>query len=127
MYVQFGIYYKRNNLNYYPTWLAYFNNLLLHNWLFPETAYTFQGLMDVDGMLQSVVSQKAVQGIRGALPAEVAAYLTPFDFVALPNHNYLHRATGIVVGDLHTRNVLVAPNGQLLVFDPVISLQTAYK
>jgi hypothetical protein len=127
VYVQFGVYYKRNNLNYYRTWLAYFNNLLLHNWLFPETTYTFLGLTTVDGQLHSVVSQKAVQGIRGAFPDEVAAYLAPFDFVQLPNHNYLHSQTGIVVGDLHTRNVLVASNGQLLVFDPVISIRSTHK
>ena len=123
VYVQFGIYYKRNNLNYYPTWLSYFNNLLIHNWLFPETTYSFLGLMDVDGWLHAVVSQKAVQGIRGAVPEEVAAYLAPFDFDALSNNNYVHQQTGIIIGDLHSRNVLVAPTGQLLVFDPVISLK----
>lgn len=111
VYVQLGIYYKRNNLNYYRTWLAYFNNLLLHNWLFPETAYTFLGLTEVDNLLQSVVSQKAVQGVRGAEPDEVANYLAPYEFVALPNYSFLHEATGIIVSDLHARNVLVAPNG----------------
>ncbi len=95
---------------------------MLHNWLFPETAYTFLGLMDVDGWLHGVVSQKAVQGIRGAVPEEVMAYLAPFGFTALPNNNYIHAETGIIVGDLHTRNVLLAPTGQLLVFDPVISM-----
>lgn len=123
VYVQLGVYYKRNNLNYYRTWLAYFNNLLLHNWLFPETAYTFLGLMEVDDQIQSVVSQKAVKGVRGAEPDEVEVYLAPYEFTALPNYSYLHEETGIVVGDLHNRNVLVAPNGQLLVFDPVISMR----
>ena len=80
--------------------------------------------MDLDDWLHAVVSQKAVQGIRGAFPHEVADYLAPFAFVAQPNNNYLHPPTGIIVGDLHARNVLVASNGQLLVFDPVISLRT---
>lgn len=123
VYVQFGTYYKRNNLNYYRTWLSYFHNLLLHNWLFPETGYTFLGLMDVDGYLQSVVSQKALRGVRGATTEEVAAYMLPFDFVPLQNNDYINSSFGIIVSDLHHRNVLVRDDGELLVFDPVIYLQ----
>lgn len=123
VYVQFGIYYKRNNLNYYSTWLSYFHNLLLHNWLFPETGYTFLGLMDVDGYLQSVVSQKALRGIRGAATHEVAAYMLPFEFVPLQNNDYINSDFGIIVSDLHHRNVLVRDDGELLVFDPVIYLR----
>ncbi|SFE62231.1 putative polyvalent protein kinase domain-containing protein [Spirosoma endophyticum] len=107
VYVQLGVYYKRNNLNYYGTWLSYLHNLLLHNWLFPETGYTFLGLMEVDGYLQSVVSQKALRGIRGATPNEVAAYMLPLDFVSLQNSDYININFGIIVGDLHHRNVLV--------------------
>ncbi|QJD78761.1 putative polyvalent protein kinase domain-containing protein [Spirosoma rhododendri] len=123
VYVQLGTYYKRNNLNYHGTWLSYLHNLLLHNWLFPETAYMFLGLMDVDGILMSVVSQKALRGIRGATPEEVAAYMAPFDFVALHGNDYRNDNFGIIVGDLHHRNVLVADDGELLVFDPVIYLR----
>ena len=125
VYVQLGIYYKRNNLNYYGTWLSYLHNLLLHNWLFPETGYTFLGLMEVDGYLQSVVSQKALRGIRGATPNEVAAYMLPFDFVSHQNSDYINTNFGIIVGDLHHRNVLVRDDGELLVFDPVIYLQSS--
>ena len=123
VYVQFGIYYKRNNLNYYGTWLSYFHNLLLHNWLFPETGYTFLGLMDVEGSLQSVVSQKALRGVRGATVDEVAAYMLPFDFVSFQNSDYTNARFGIIVSDLHHRNVLVRDDGELLVFDPVIYLR----
>lgn len=123
VYVQLGIYYKRNNLNYYSTWLGYLHNLVLHNWLFPETGYTFLGLMEVDGFLRSVVSQKALRGVRGATPDEVAAYMLPFDFVRLQNNDYVNPTFGIVVSDLHHRNVLVRNDGELLVFDPVIYLR----
>jgi len=120
VYVQFGTYYKRNNLNYHGTWLSYLHNLVLHNWLFPETGYTFLGLMDVDGSLQSVVSQKALQGIRGATTAEVTTYMRHFDFVPLHGSDYINANFGIVVSDLHHRNVLIRNDGELLVFDPVI-------
>ena len=123
VYVQLGIYYKRNNLNYYSTWLNYLHNLLIHNWLFPETSYTFLGLMDVDDSLMSVVSQKALRGIRGATPNEVTTYMAPFDFIPLENYDYLHANFGIIVSDLHHRNVLVADDGELLIFDPVIHLR----
>ncbi|MBN8826429.1 hypothetical protein [Spirosoma sp.] len=123
VYVQLGVYFKRNNLNYYSTWLSYFHNLLLHNWLFPETGYTFLGLMEVDDSLMAVVSQKALRGIRGATPEEVADYMEPFDFIPLQNNDYINSSFGIIVSDLHHRNVLVRDDGELLVFDPVIYLQ----
>ncbi|WP_460912370.1 putative polyvalent protein kinase domain-containing protein [Spirosoma areae] len=123
VYVQLGVYYKRNNLNYYSTWLSYFHNLLLHNWLFPETGYTFLGLMEVDDSLHSVVSQKALRGVRGATSDEVATYMLPFDFVAFQNNDYINSNFGIIVSDLHHRNVLVRDDGELLVFDPVIYLR----
>ena len=124
VYVQSGTYLKRNNLNYYGTWLSYFHNLLIHNWLFPQTGYTFLGLMEVDGSLMSVVSQKALRGVRGATPLEVATYMTPFGFVSLKNNEYVHQGFGILVSDLHHRNVLITGEGELLVFDPVIYLQS---
>ena len=123
VYVQLGIYYKRNNLNYHGTWLSSLHNLLLHNWLFPETGYIFLGLMDVEGSLQSVVSQKALRGARGATPDEVAAYMLPFDFTPLQNSDYININFDLIVSDLHHRNVLVRDDGELLVFDPVIYLK----
>lgn len=123
VYVQAGTYIKRNNLNYYGTWLSYFHNLLIHNWLFPETGYTFLGLMDVDDALMAVVSQKALRGIRGATPDEVTTYMAPFDFIATGNNEFINKAFGIIVADLHHRNVLLTTEGELLVFDPVIYLK----
>ena len=120
VYVQRGVYYKRNNLNYHGTWLSYFHNLLLHNWLFPQTGYTFLGLMDVDGSLQSVVSQKAIRGVRGATVDEVSAYMAQFEFIHRGANEYVHIGLGVTIGDLHHRNVLIDEEGELLVFDPVI-------
>ena len=128
VYVQSGVYIKRNNLTYYSTWLSYFHNLLLHNWLFPETAYTFLGLMDANDSLMSVVSQKALRSYRdqGATPGEVTTYLAPFGFIPYKNHDYVNQDFGIIIGDLHERNVLVATEGDLLVFDPVIYLSPSF-
>jgi hypothetical protein len=125
VYVQRGIYYKRNNLNYYGTWLSYFHNLLIHNWLFPQTGYIFLGLMDVDGVLQAVVSQKAIRGIRGATVEEVTAHMTLFGFIRHSNNDYIHAEFGVIVSDLHHRNVLIDQEGDLLVFDPVIYVMTS--
>ena len=127
VYVQRGIYYKRNNLNYYGTWLSYFHNLLLHNWLFPQTGYTFLGLMDVDGALQAVVSQKAIRGARGATVEEVNEYMAHFEFVRRANNEYVNTDFGVIVSDLHHRNVLIDNEGDLLVFDPVIYVMTPFE
>ncbi len=37
---------KINDAVYYATWLEYFNSLLLHNLIFPDTEYTFLGFID---------------------------------------------------------------------------------
>lgn len=79
--------------------------------------------MDVDDILTAVVSQKALRGTRGATPTEVAAHMMLFDFIPLQNNDYINSDFGIIVGDLHHRNVLVRDDGELLVFDPVIYLQ----
>ncbi len=67
-----GIFYKRNNLAFHTSYLEYFERLALHNWLFPDTMYWFEGLMLVSeadeeyAQLQPVVAQKALRAVRGA-------------------------------------------------------------
>jgi hypothetical protein len=102
-----GIAYKRNNLAFHVSYLEYFERLFLHNWLFPDTMYWFEGLMlviesdDEPPQLRPVVSQIALQAVRGATREEVAAEMLRLGF---------------------DQNVLVDDTGDLLIFDPVIYL-----
>src|SRR5258708_6882278 len=48
---------KVNDAVYYATWAEYFNSLVLHNLLFPNTAYSLDGFIESDGKLNAVLSQ----------------------------------------------------------------------
>ncbi|MBC7569551.1 MAG: hypothetical protein H7319_07450 [Spirosoma sp.] len=120
-----GTYYKRNNLAFHTSYLEYFERLLLHNWLFPDTAYTFLGLMWVPEnneppQLRPVVSQLAFQAVRGADRSEVEAEMNRLGFTRRYEDNYVSTALNLFVDDLHDQNVLVDADGDLLIFDPVI-------
>ena len=45
IYLAGALVYKRNNLAFHTSYLEFFERLALHNWLFPDTAYTLIGLM----------------------------------------------------------------------------------
>ncbi|GAB3323916.1 hypothetical protein GCM10027299_20620 [Larkinella ripae] len=122
LYAEAGWVYKRNNLIYHTSWLDYFHRLVLHNWLFPETAMQFEGLMEVDSELQAVISQKAIRAVRGATREEVEEEMSNRGFRRLKQDNYRHLLLPILVEDLHDENVLVDSEGDLLIFDPVIYL-----
>jgi hypothetical protein len=51
---------KLNDATYYATWLEYFNSLVIHNLLFPETAYTFLGFIEKQEVLFAVLKQAFV-------------------------------------------------------------------
>ena len=48
---------KTNAAIFYDYWLDYFNSLLLHNYFFPATAYTFVGFKLIDHVLHAAVKQ----------------------------------------------------------------------
>lgn len=62
-----GIVYKRNNVAFHTSYFEYFERLIVHNWLFPDTYYTFLGLMwvrenDEFPQLRPVVSPAGISG-----------------------------------------------------------------
>jgi Serine/Threonine/Tyrosine Kinase found in polyvalent proteins len=48
---------KINDAVYYATWLEFFNSVVIHNLLFPKTAYLFLGFTETNGDLQAVLQQ----------------------------------------------------------------------
>lgn len=123
-----GIVYKRNNVAFHTSYLELFERLIVHNWLFPETYYTFLGLMWVQendnefSQLRPVISQQAFQAVRGARRDEVEAEMGRLGFVRRYEDNYVNPDLHLFVDDLHDQNVLVDTDGDLLIFDPVIYL-----
>ena len=117
-----GLFYKRNNMAYHSSYLEYFHRVVLHNYLFAETALRFEGFVWYDNLLQPVISQKALLGRRGATRDEVEYEMKLRGFTRHVADNYHNPAVGILVEDLHDENVLVDTDGDLLIFDPVIYL-----
>jgi hypothetical protein len=48
---------KVNDAVYYATWLEFFNSILLHNLIFPNTAYSLVGFITEEGVLYAVMKQ----------------------------------------------------------------------
>ncbi len=117
-----GCWHKRNDLIFHGTWLEYFHRLALHNWMFPDTAYRFEGLMDVDGMLYAVTSQKSVRAECGATRSDVEVEMTKMGFERTGGDDYYSPDLGVLVEDLHDENAVFTPTGSLVIFDPIIYL-----
>ncbi len=120
---------KINNGSYHGHWLQYLERLHLHRLLFPETAYTIEGLTEDDCAIAFVVSQQAVRtrkdisgqpmgATRSQVEREMAAAYGAFRF---RNDDYYLPSLDLFVEELHNENVLVAADGETLLFiDPVI-------
>jgi hypothetical protein len=122
-----GVAYKRNNLAFHTSYLEYFERLILHNWLFPDTYYTFLGFMWVTEneeprQWRPVVSQKAFRAVRGATRQETEVEMNRLGFTRRYEDNYVNTDLNLFVDDLHDQNVLIDATGELLIFDPVIYL-----
>ncbi len=68
---------KTNGAIFYETWLDYFNNLLIHNYFFPATAYEFVGFAMIDNKLFAVVRQNFIVATEPTnLNIDTVFYLT---------------------------------------------------
>ena len=97
---------KLNDSIYYETWLDYFNNLLLNNFFFPDTAYQLVGFYELDETLYAVVEQKFVASDCETDLEQVNRFLTSNGFENTRNNDYFHPEWGIILEDLHDENVL---------------------
>ncbi len=121
---------KANDGSFHGNWLQYLERLHFHQLLFPETAYTFLGLLVEDSGISMVVRQpfaKASDGIAGATRDEVEAWMRDhFGAFRYKNDDYYLPQLDLLIEDLHDENVLVSENRKaLLVIDPVIYVRPA--
>ncbi len=124
---------KSNNLSNYGNWMAYFQSIQLHNWLFPKAPLWFDGFVQEEGCLRPVISQPHVEAARGATQAEVDVMMLGLGFEPVRNrdrarqYDYLSKALGVEVNDLHDENVLLTRAGDIVVIDPVPLMEEASK
>ena len=127
VYEESGRWFKRARKNrpYNITVASYMERLLLHNHLFPNTAYTLEGFTQQDGELLPVVSQDGVpyDGDYGyASEEDVIAHMQGLGFSFKMDDNFLDgvfRLGNLQLTDLFGSNTL-QNNGEIYVIDNVI-------
>jgi len=102
---------KLNDSIYYLSWIDYFNNLLLNNYFFPDTAYKLLGFYKSDtDVLYALVEQNYVEANQPTDLANVSQFLVNNGFINTKNNDYCNPNLGIILEDLHDENVLTANN-----------------
>ena len=99
---------KLNDSIYYASWEDYFNNLLLHNFFFTDTAYSLLGFHLSEEVLYAVVQQPYIQADQATDLTQVKEFLVTNGFQNTRRHDYKHAELGLILEDLHDENVLTA-------------------
>ncbi len=100
---------KLNDSIYYASWVDYFNNLLLNNYFFPDTAYQLLGFYKSDNdTIYALVEQNYVESYQPTDLSNVKEFLRNNGFINTKNHDYYNPDLGIILEDLHDENVLTA-------------------
>ena len=97
---------KLNDGVYYVTWLEYFNSLLIHNLLFPDTAYQFIGLLESQNVLYAVLKQPFIVSDETANLNAIREYLEFNGFKNLINQDYYEEELGLILENTHDENVI---------------------
>ena len=109
---------KLNDAIFYNSWLDYFNNLLLNNYFFPDTAYQLLGFYKDNHVLYAVVEQSFVKATEKTDLNLVKEFMESNGFTNTRNNDYYNSELGIILEDLHDENVLTK-NGLLQFIDTV--------
>ena len=112
---------KISDAVFYLFWEDYFNNLLIHNILFSDTAYTLSGFHLKGNRLFAVSKQVFIESTELTNLDNVKQFLSANGFEIKKNNDYYHPFLGIILEDLHDENVLTN-NGNLFFVDTVIYL-----
>ncbi len=116
---------KLNDAIYYTSWIDYFNNLLLNNFFFPDTAYDLLGFYQNEDVLYAVVEQPFVKATEKTDLEVVKKFMAANGFQNTKNNDYFNPDLGIILEDLHDENVLTE-NGILQFIDTVFYIKDKF-
>jgi hypothetical protein len=116
---------KTNDAVFYETWLDYFNNLLIHNYFFPATAYEFMGFKVVGDKIFAVVRQDFIVATEPTDLSAVKRFLKFNGFDNVRSNDYFNAELGIIFEDLHDENVL-SRNQVLFFIDTIFYLTEGF-
>ena len=121
-YVAENAIYKVNNLLNSGSIIALLHKILMHNAIFPDTAYSFYGFAGFDGRtVQPVIVQPRVANAHPATQIMIDTYMAALGFEKAPSEGRYTNTT-YEVWDLVPRNVLVDAEGDIFVVDAEIKL-----
>jgi len=109
---------KLNDGIYYATWLEFFNSLVIHNLLFPATAYTFLGFIEENDSLMAVLQQPFISSDATADLADIKQLLTYNGFENTKRQDYFNKELSLILEDMHDENVILK-DGTLFFIDTV--------
>jgi hypothetical protein len=101
---------KINDGIYYATWLEYFNSLVIHNLLFPATAYTVLGFTMLNDALHIVLKQPFITSDSTADLNAIKELLTFNGFRNTKRQDYFNEEFGLILEDMHDENVILKDN-----------------
>ncbi len=112
--------YKVNNLMNSGGIVALLEKVLMHNVLFPDTAYQFHGFAGFDGRtVQPVLKQVRVANATPATQIMIDTYMAALGFVKQDNKGRFSNGQ-YIVWDVVPRNVLIDDDGDIFVVDAEI-------
>lgn len=112
---------KINDTIFYETWKDYLISLLIHNYLFPNTAYQLIGFYQKENIFYSVVKQSFIESTEPTDLSKLRNFLEKNGFRHKKNNDYYNLELGIILEDLHDENVLTN-QGVFFFIDSVIYL-----
>ena len=116
---------KLNDTIFYNSWLDYLHNLLLHNYLFEDTAYSLEGFYENETIVFAVVKQPFVLATSKTDLNSVKDFMMQNGFQNNRNNDYINPQMGVIIEDLHDENVLTQ-DGLLQFIDTVIYLTSDF-
>ena len=119
-YVADKVIYKVNNLLNSGCIRSLLNKILLHNIIFPDTAYKFHGFAGFDGRtIQPVIVQPRIANAKPATQIMIDTYMAALDFNKTDSIGRFTNNT-YEVWDIVPRNVLIDQEGDIFVIDAEI-------
>lgn len=119
-YVGEKVIYKVNNLLNSGSIIGFLHKIMMHNTLFPDTAYSFYGFAGFDGRTtQPVIVQPRIANAHPATKIQIDTYLAALGFEKTTQDGRF-RNSQYEVWDVVPRNVLVDDEGDIFVVDAEI-------
>ena len=116
------IVYKMNNLIHAGSYFKLFHRLLLHNELFPQTAYTLVGFTGFRGRtIYPLFAQGYVENATASQPEEIQRHMHSLGFTKTKEWTYENDR--FIISDLKPKNVLKDADGDFYIIDAEIAIR----